>query len=168
MKILDRDDAVGCLLVRNAHSSSHPLVKLTHDFQHSTFHLPTPTQLETLTLICTSLEYYSILRSDATACIPSGQVSLYPACHALLQPTIHLCNDLQLQQLRARHAPPPQNPHASAKQQACTVLYSLVPFTQLSTALHRAHSTGRRESVLLMCASPGVPAPHLQLNTRRV
>jgi hypothetical protein len=42
----------------------------------------------------------------------------------------------------------------SAKQQACTVLYSLVPFTQLSTALHRAHSTGRRESVLLMYHPP--------------
>jgi hypothetical protein len=46
------DDAVGCLLVGDAHSSSRPLVKLTH--LRSTFHLPTPTQ--TLTLICTSLE----------------------------------------------------------------------------------------------------------------
>jgi hypothetical protein len=61
MKILDGDDAVGCLLVGDTHSSSHPLVKLTLDSQRSIFRLLTPTQ--TLTLIQMQMQTEKAMRT---------------------------------------------------------------------------------------------------------
>jgi len=62
-KIRGGNDGVWCLLVGELHSSSHPLVKLTHGCQHSTFLLSTPTPIPTLIQMQTQMQTEKAMRT---------------------------------------------------------------------------------------------------------